>query len=69
MNMANYTLYDKLADKYNIPANAVEELAAELEKNGGLSVHFDIEALGGRGLWKINQRASVGNGFNQQLNV
>jgi hypothetical protein len=57
-----------LSEKYEVPVEAVRDLAQEMEKTGGTSVRFDIEALGGKGLWNMNRHASVGNGFNEQLN-
>lgn len=67
--MSEPSIYGKLATKYSVPTEAVEALASILEKTGGISARFDIESLGGKGMWKLNQRASVGNGFNEELNT
>ncbi|MDQ7026023.1 MAG: hypothetical protein Q9P01_01710 [Anaerolineae bacterium] len=66
--MLNPHFITNIARKYALPIEVVRQLASELEKTGGQSVRFDIKGLGGKGLWRINQAASVGNGFNTALN-
>jgi hypothetical protein len=57
-----------LAKKYGLPVEIVNQLAHEMQKTRGESIRFDIEYLGGKGRWKLNQSASVGNGFDAELN-
>ena len=57
-----------LAKKYEVSLDIIEYLTRELMRSRGESVRFNIEAIGGKGMWKRNQLASVGNGFNDALN-
>lgn len=61
-------LLQSLAARHNVPLQAVQQLALELGRTRGRAVRFDIPALGGEGRWQSGQRASVGNGFNEELN-
>jgi hypothetical protein len=61
-------IISSLAKKYGLPSEIVQQLAYEMQKNRGEAVRFDIEYLGGKGRWKLNQSASVGNGFDVELN-
>ena len=66
--MLSEQFYQNLARRYNISVEAVSALANEIKKNDGTAIRFDIPGLGGKGLWNKEQGASVGNGFNQELN-
>jgi hypothetical protein len=57
-----------IAQKYGLPGGIIRKLASELEKTAGQSVRFDIEEIGGKGSWRLNEIASVGNGKNADLN-
>lgn len=61
-------LLQSLAQKHDVPLEAVQSLALELARTRGRAVRFDIAALGGEGRWKYGEVASVGNGFNEDLN-
>ena len=66
--MLSSVFMKNLAKKYDVPLEAIEYLSRELMQTSGKSVRFNIEAIGGKGMWKRNQLASVGNGFNEALN-
>jgi len=57
-----------IGKKYGVSLETVNELAAELDRTGGLSVQFNNQELGGKGRWTLNGGAQVGNGFNTALN-
>lgn len=61
-------MLQSLAQKHDVPLEAVQALAVELARTRGRAVRFDIAALGGEGRWKYGERANVGNGFNEDLN-
>lgn len=66
--MLNKDFTRQIARKYAVSQEIVEYLVREMRITRGESVRFDIKAIGGKGMWKRNQVASVGNGFNEALN-
>ena len=67
--MIDSTVWEQLAEQYKVTINTVEKLASLLEKTGGLSARFEIEELGGKGLWQQGVGGSIGNGFDEAANT
>lgn len=66
--MLSQDFITQLVHKYDLSQEIIESLTREMIKTRGESVRFEIDAIGGKGMWKRNQLASVGNGFNEALN-
>lgn len=54
----------RIANKHQVSRDAVQQLAAAMQVTGGMSATFNIKELGGRGEWRLNGTASVGDGSN-----